>query len=823
MDAEGLVFAEGFVFIIEFNPQEPSYNADRVAEYFEAEGRALEFAAWRRHFFPGQFRCDRCVIRGLDCDFNNNNNNYCDSCALTGSQCTYTNDVPLPDASYVTQQVPGLGLDESLPDPFFPDNNASLVQNPYNSLSFPTIDMDGTFSCPMVPGQNQPPAEPALDPGFPAGNPLQPTTNQLSQLLAPNAQPAASQPNQLIPAPSSIPSQNPQSAVYQPNQFLLPAPTPSLQHLQPAASQPNQPNFDPVITDVVPRTITDPVGRGKPRRLRCNLCRDSAVSSQMWDKCRWVANSATGQHYGCSQCRYYGLVCVVDDIALPPNPDAKKRVPNIVRCWECRRHGTNCERARPCSACMSRGTPFACDAEHKAGTFKRGVGYGTELYAYISTLLGGGPTGVNCHPDERYPNPYDQPPTYHIDYVRWLNGGPIPMPPGYSGPIPDIPRPNLKLRILSLPLPVQRSPNPASLPARTPASLPAPSPAPLLAPILAQPFQPLPAWVTAQAPNLDLAAVPSQVISRPVIIPPDVDQNEIAYLGQGATTIFNLVPDLNLATILNALFVPPVLTLYDTTGSEPVTMAHLTFPPDHPEYADLSLLVIPPPDHPNPAGIPSFLTVLEEAVSDSQLSTVGNCMEQKGPDRCGKVTLAVCEDMAHDKISPFPLCGECINNSKVRFEPALANIARELRAYACGPCAAAAQDPNSFEGKGFRVWGFPQNAFDGHQDIGKSTGMGLPLRLTGCNCATKLLDRRLCTAHRLEHFLDMRAKAQRMRQYVTSLFGRRACPFCLSRVGVDARNFSDEQGIPFPNLMYTCMACFGVVLATPAIHAMVGP
>ncbi|KAI1276201.1 hypothetical protein F5Y07DRAFT_367515 [Xylaria sp. FL0933] len=482
------------------------------------------------------------------------------------------------------------------------------------------------------------------------------------------------------------------------------------------------------------------------------------------------------------------------------------------------------------------------------GNFDRYRAHGTELYVYLSRMRGG-PTGVNVSPDKQFPELYEHPSDYHIQYARWLLGGPLPLPPGYSGLIPDIPRPSFQLRVLNLPIqgepltPRPPSPGNASSPGTVPVSprtlsyfslknifyAQGTAPPSLQKSLLNTPFFPekssapqgefpasvkqsselmLPGLTQTLTQTSTPASTPASPQSRMVTVPPGTDPKETAYLGQGAMIVFNI----SRSPTHMADFVPPLVTLYDTTGIEPFTDAHLNRPEGDPERADPALLEIPFPAHPNPQGQPALLTVPAESLLDNiDNQPVMSCMELSEGDICNHPTYDFCEDLTHDGEAPSAVCNDCNNSSRARFEPAVVEIVMAMRVYACGPCSRAALEPNNYEGKGFRVWGFPRNAFNAHKGDTKSTSMGGPLRLTGCSCATKLLDRRLCTAHRLHHFLEMREKARSMRDFINATFGRPACPFCLDRVGNDSYGFADESGAPAP-VVYACMSCYGIVL-----------
>ncbi|KAI0106187.1 hypothetical protein GGR51DRAFT_174943, partial [Nemania sp. FL0031] len=200
---------------------------------------------------------------------------------------------------------------------------------------------------------------------------------------------------------------------------------------------------------------------------------------------------------------------------------------------------------------------------------------------------------------------------------------------------------------------------------------------------------------------------------------------------------------------------------------------------------------------------------------------------------CSKPCSEVCIDLSHD--SALPICADCDNRSKEAIGQAMTLIAPSLRAYACSSCAVqAATDLRVYGGKRFNVWGLPPNAFAPNpkspEDLEPSRSKGQPLPVTGCSCYTKIVDRRLCTPHRVEHFLDLRFKAESMREYVLQRRGRIVCPLCQKRAGADAHKFVDDDGekpgplsqktyTPHKNICYVCMGCSGIVVLDSYTHS----
>ncbi|KAI1826414.1 hypothetical protein F4861DRAFT_497159 [Xylaria intraflava] len=595
------------------------------------------------------------------------------------------------------------------------------------------------------------------------------------------------------------------------------------------------------------------------RREPCRLCASFPRGSFNYRRCNWTIegdiNNPTpnSKQMGCTICKNYGLVCVVDgDIALPPNPDAiLTRRPAFAVCGPCRTERTLCDRQRPCESCVNRGTPDECagGTTNRRGTFTRGSGFATELYTYMS-VMGGGLMGINDR--EKLHTIFNQPDDIHLQYIRWVEGGLLPVPEGFAATAQTPARPDVQLRSLPFSLPAQPDPD-AQFEPQAPGAEPG-AQSPLVLDILDR-DEPVPGdhtqdyqvvWNTARTRvnngqiidlvalranlrqelfagtpvNRSVAAQPylaeGQKICEtiPVPIPQGSDEDEIELLGLGAKVIFNVaaVPQLPPSPL-------PTTRLFDIREDN-IFFGDANLPEGHPERADLSLIPAQRPDHPNPSSIPVLQTVPFATLFDQSLRPEILCSELK-LDRtyCLTSTRWICEDLSHDAANPVAICEPCHNASYARFVRSVASITMAMRAYACSSCAMTQSgDARNYEGKRLNIWGLPPDALSEHSEF-SSKNCGPPLRLTGCRCATKLLDRRLCTPHRLAHFLDMRAKVQGMRAFVNSTLGRMVCPFCLVRAGADAHNFVDEQGIEFPQHAYACMACHGIVIVDAATHA----
>ncbi|KAI0537995.1 hypothetical protein GGR58DRAFT_321445 [Xylaria digitata] len=427
-------------------------------------------------------------------------------------------------------------------------------------------------------------------------------------------------------------------------------------------------------------------------------------------------------------------------------------------CNSCSINGTTCERQRPCGACVERGTGCIDVDRHRTptGVFPRGAGLGVETYPYLSTVYGG-ITGVN-DPTFRWAQVYPQPDDFHIQYVRWLQGGPYPMPPGYPQPNNPPERPNHYLQILQLPvLPAAPSMSDSITVAGPSNSGPQPgdlNPVPALSTSITQqaPATPGPSNSNPQPGYLNPVPAPltftsqAPVTTRQLIVPDDVDMGELLELSLGMLTIHNVASE-------DGFQRPPSLG--------PTV-----------RLFDISPVGIFDQSHPNPLSIPSLRTIAYRSTVDPSPNQESQCQEQKNDGTlCRRATHLVCEDFSHTH--PQPVCGPCNNESRVQIEKAFSRFHLTLRAYACPDCAQqAATDPGKLQGKRFNVWGVPPDAFQSDLSLTPSQSRGSPLRLTGCDCGTKLFDTVLCRPHRVEHFLDVRAK-------VNAMLKGRTPPYCL--------------------------------------------
>ncbi|RYP64039.1 hypothetical protein DL771_008964 [Monosporascus sp. 5C6A] len=265
------------------------------------------------------------------------------------------------------------------------------------------------------------------------------------------------------------------------------------------------------------------------------------------------------------------------------------------------------------------------------------------------------------------------------------------------------------------------------------------------------------------------------------------------------------------------------------------------YPAGHPERIDMAR-VQRLPQHPNPLPEPCLADIafvrqgpLEELPGMGQ-----GCDEWRDGAKCGRFTMDRCASKWHN--GAVPICDDCNNDSKDRFwnEWTVGGAIQSMRAYVCHTCLPKAAQVQTYAHTGFRVWGFEPGAggidptvqsrrgtdlnpldnvnngnIEGENVATVTLGgfCGPPLPITGCSCGKKLFGTRICTPHRTQHVIDMRAEADRIREYVKDFHGKMVCPLCRISAGVDAYGFEGEEGGYGQRLAWACLACHGFVLA----------
>ncbi|KAI0390394.1 hypothetical protein F5Y17DRAFT_461836 [Xylariaceae sp. FL0594] len=633
-------------------------------------------------------------------------------------------------------------------------------------------------------------------------------------------------------------------------------------------------------------TIPPPQPLTHTKKDYCHLC--SFIKK---DKVREQCNFQPGIR-ACDNCNVWQLVCLVDGVTQPPDAIRTARRRTRGKCVPCEQHGTNCDRQRPCDSCVYvRGTPALCAGGRTEGTFPRGAGLGCQLYPYLSSV-GGGLRGVN-DPQKVAPL-HRMPVNFHLEYNRWVAGGPLPVPPGMVPP-PLEEQPPRPTQHNLLPPRVPRAPaagagGPSGAAARQQQQQQQPvQPAQPHGPemVYASPNDPMPSLLEAaevphtpaqrllalqyvnvfNAANIlincgnanalirevvrvglrqdlgnDVPVSASQIARvvraaldnpynwsqrRPpnvhiVDSPPEVEEIAESWemLSQGALVIFNVTaPDAQAVP----LALGPIEAWYTVTEAPDVTVA-LSRPQDHPERANPYLLNPAGAVHPNPSAQPVMSALARSWVAAPELRPPPPvCFDRRDGTFCLNPAEGYCEDVRHGPDMQQGVCDTCHETATARFAAHIIAYRLRLRAYACAACAIAASDPLRWPGSGrITFWSRPADFTALRDDGSGNVTLGQPMMMTGCDCAAKLLGRRLCHPHRMQHYLDMLARAARMKDFVRKNWGRMVCPFCREHVGTDHYNFRGDCGNETAGggQVYVCLACFAVVVADAEQHSM---
>ncbi|OTA94309.1 hypothetical protein M434DRAFT_384045 [Hypoxylon sp. CO27-5] len=313
----------------------------------------------------------------------------------------------------------------------------------------------------------------------------------------------------------------------------------------------------------------------------------------------------------------------------------------------------------------------------------------------------------------------------------------------------------------------------------------------------------------------------------PVNLPSTIDLGSASRLNPGNAPIQNvmLAPP-------NRPFSPGPLNAIHDHGvdiDQVSTNIMNVFPVGHFARPVPGAIVRPQPYHPNANAHPVLQSIPFKRIlgPDGTVSDTPNlkCLEYKGNQSpaCGKATAAICEDTTHAPTG-FPVCDDCERESRQRFAEEMNNMAMPLRSYACEDCCTKLSVmPASFKASGRRIWGFPpeQDNYGSSKvvlkvppftTIGGFQGVD-PLPVTGCSCATKVFDRRLCSPHRLQHIIRLRQAADELDTFLMMTYGTtRVCPYCQRFPGIDAFGFQGLRGNEGGPQVYFCKACHDVVI-----------
>ncbi|KAI1141945.1 hypothetical protein F5Y05DRAFT_369224 [Hypoxylon sp. FL0543] len=313
-----------------------------------------------------------------------------------------------------------------------------------------------------------------------------------------------------------------------------------------------------------------------------------------------------------------------------------------------------------------------------------------------------------------------------------------------------------------------------------------------------------------------------------VALPPNVDRDTASRLNPGNGMILNTtaVPVHREASPGPWRHVHSTAPPADATPADEVVESLAGFfVADHPAHPVAERIVRPPPATPETdplvlATIPYVRTYEDGKVQGRNMK----CLELKEDGTvCGKPTSGACEDLRHTEPN-VAVCDDCDAASRRRFLNEVAGVAAGLRAYTCATCATYySEEPQRFVGTGNRIFGgYPVDQpeeprlalnYSSWMTIGGWQGVD-PLPLTGCACATKLLERRLCSPHRLHHLIQLRLEVEKIDQYLMQSYGTTySCPKCHTRPSVDAFNHRQHLGNEGGKRVWFCKACHDAVIA----------
>lgn len=184
--------------------------------------------------------------------------------------------------------------------------------------------------------------------------------------------------------------------------------------------------------------------------------------------------------------------------------------------------------------------------------------------------------------------------------------------------------------------------------------------------------------------------------------------------------------------------------------------------------------------------------------------------------------LTGCQSLAHRNRVPyhFLVCDKCNDASTSALvheaNPITATDILNMRAYLCTSCAEhIGQNPQNAAALrpagAARVWGKYRNGDQPDGVVALPGGESIEykrdeLPATGCACATKVFDRRLCRFHRLFYAGESLRQAALMQEWRLNRFGKVVCPACLLTKSAQEANLSADRE-DFELLATTAWAC----------------
>ncbi|KAI1653680.1 hypothetical protein F4813DRAFT_393446 [Daldinia decipiens] len=533
--------------------------------------------------------------------------------------------------------------------------------------------------------------------------------------------------------------------------------------------------------------------------------------------------------HGCTGCKQYGLPCVFDGVPLPPYP-GPTRAPILSTCDQCGELGLRCDFKRPCDRCHNSGAMCTGNTRY---CFTRGVP-GDDMYGYYLNL-GFGPNGVNQVLHSQMFS-WTMPSDYHVQYMRWKNEGTVNSEVNnqVNNQVVQVHQDeSLAIqysRILELAheaathgVPVNLRGIMEVLNRDVVAGVPSNE---------SQGARDLMYYLGKQAVHNPGAHERKIEISEYNIL---YNMDDLQRLNPGTQAEYSYVAPIR-DTVLIPLTRPaspgparPSYWIPWNTKSADIQVHDNTgdYPEGSPERVDMSAIRRDPfRDHPNEnaqsvlSAIP-FLRIWDEG---AMYAIPRACQQEYLIDgTCGNLTTRGCEDTTHTGDS-IPICDTCEDDNREKFYEEFASSALQMRQYFCHQCSGSIDSLLQMTAnRGCDVYydnfmRIPLPDFTSPSLI--NTGLtrnvggwrGSPLEVTGCSCGVKLLGRRLCSPHRLQHLLNLQEAVSDMKIYIESLYGKMVCPGCKSVPGINNYDFKGLPGGEGVYKAWACLACHGIVI-----------
>lgn len=461
---------------------------------------------------------------------------------------------------------------------------------------------------------------------------------------------------------------------------------------------------------------------------------------------------------------------------------------------------SECDMKQPCDSCFNKGQDCLRDGSVK-GTFARGVP-GDNLRGYYYRL------GRPIVPD------WIQPDNYHLELAHevarvknWAWNGPDPTDPNLppQGPIYVGDHPQ-ELSGVAVP------------PTQPPA------------PVQNQRQGQVPQAMNVPAPNVPLAPF-GQVALNPIVpVAPRAlvgPERRQAYWNQNVSDspVVRSTPESEaIYNAFSGVLGAPVIGPISSVTEHPIARP----PSPGPSWFIYTNQRVALADHPRSVGgVPLANIPLQPIPPAAGGQAVGPlpCPEVTPNTHgfvCEALTQRVCEHTSHHPAVPVVICEPHDIASRWRIQDIFKSydIAQKMRRFACEACCQM-YDVNASQvlaGQGWRVYDgrertdYDPTAMNNNQEV--CGGLYKPMPITGCSCATKLIDRALCSAHRFEGLVTLWERRDAIEQFAARTGVPNVCFSCGQRESINVG--------PAPNLCkgaigkpkaWMCAVCEGVVIS----------